>query len=265
MAESNKANVIVIGNEKGGSGKSTTAMHLIVALLRLGHSVGSIDVDTRQATLTRYIHNRTMFADGRGLSLPMPDHRTIDGEGDSGGEVLEERLGGVVNDLKSSHDVVVIDTPGTHNLLTRISHSFADTLITPLNDSLVDMDVLARVEGQGMQIVGPSHYAEVVWEQKKRRALRDGGSIDWIVLRNRLSSLDAHNRRLVGRLLEDLSTRIGFRMVVGFSERVVFRELFPRGLTMMDLRDVSEDYQLTPSHIAARQEVRSLVEAIRLP
>jgi chromosome partitioning protein len=54
--------VIVVGNEKGGSGKSTAAMHLIVALAKLDFKLGSIDLDARQSSLSRYIANRREHA-----------------------------------------------------------------------------------------------------------------------------------------------------------------------------------------------------------
>ena len=160
-------------------------------------------------------------------------------------------------------DFIVIDTPGSDTGLSRIGHSHADTLVTPLNDSFLDLDLLARLDREGQKILGPSVYAEAVWEQRKRRALAGGGAaIDWIVMRNRLSSLDARNKRDIGRLLEQLSRRIGFRLAPGFSERVVFRELFPRGLTLLDLNLGAGGPALKMSHVAARQEVRALLEVI---
>ncbi len=271
MTAGKGAHVIVVGNEKGGTGKSTTSMHLIVALLKLGRSVASIDLDLRQGTLTRYMDNRRAYAAAPGRRLPMPAHAVIQARTDqastdtpSGAARAEEdRLSSLIEQLAPLHDVIVIDTPGNDAGLTRLGHSYADTLITPLNDSFMDLDVLARVDGDSMEIVGPSHYAEMVWKQKMKRAMRDNGFIDWIVMRNRLSSLDARNKRRMERILGELSVRLGFRIVPGFGERVVFRELFLRGLTMMDLRDVAGDDALTLSQIAARQEVRNLVEGIR--
>ncbi len=271
MTAGKGAHVIVVGNEKGGTGKSTTSMHLIVALLKLGRSVASIDLDLRQGTLTRYMDNRRAYAAAPGPRLPMPAHAVIQARTDqastdtpSGAARAEEdRLSSLIEQLAPLHDVIVIDTPSNDAGLTRLGHSYADTLITPLNDSFMDLDVLARVDGDSMEIVGPSHYAEMVWEQKMKRAMRDNGFIDWIVMRNRLSSLDARNKRRMARILRELSVRLGFRIVPGFGERVVFRELFLRGLTMMDLRDVAGDDALTLSQIAARQEVRNLVEGIR--
>ena len=262
------AHTIVIGNEKGGSGKSTTAMHLIIGLLGRGHSVASIDVDIRQGTLSRYLANRQTFIKAAiktgDSKIEMPSHYTFKPQdGPGGGEdddAAKAKLlieGAIVN-----HDVVVIDTPGSANRLSKLAHSYADTLITPINDSFVDLDVLAHVDGRRMAVMGPGHYAEMVWEQKKVKAARDGGSIDWLVMRNRLSSLDAHNKRKMDAVLNDLSQRIGVRIVAGFGERVIFRELFLAGLTIMDLKDVVGPRALGPSHLAARQEINDLMDAI---
>lgn len=263
-----RPHVIVLGNEKGGSGKSTTAMHVIVALLRDGHSVASLDLDARQGTLSRYIENRHAFARESGVPLPMPEHRRLHRSASDSIIAAREdegaRLSAALAEM-GSYDFIVTDTPGSDNSLSRLGHARADTLITPLNDSFLDLDLLARLDGEGKRILGPSLYSEMAWEQKKRRALADGGSIDWIVMRNRLSSLDARNKQNIGRLLEQLSRRIGFRLAPGFTERVVFRELFPRGLTLLDLRHVDGGVPLNMSQVAARQEVRALLQAIGLP
>ena len=258
-----KAHVIVVGNEKGGSGKSTTAMHVAVCLLAQGNRVATIDLDARQGTFSRYINNRKKYALSAKSEVLMPEHYAVqpasDGESSDEGKVKLRLLieGAIIN-----HDVVIIDTPGSDSPLSRLAHSYADTLITPLNDSLVDFDVLAHVDGQKMEIMGPSHYSEMVWEQKKEKAERDQGTVDWIVLRNRVSSLDNHNAREVSRLVSDLSKWIGFRIVLGFSERVIFRELFLLGLTILDLKDASGVKALSPSHLAARDEVMTIVNAI---
>ena len=88
--------------------------------------------------------------------------------------------------------------------------------------------------------------------------------IDWVVLRNRMATVNAKNRHKVGRALGELSKRIGFRIVPGFSERVVFRELFLSGLTLLDLREADRN-MMSLSNIAARQEVRELLRALKLP
>ena len=263
------AHVVVLGNEKGGSGKSTTAMHLIVATLREGRSVASVDLDARQGTLTRYLANRRDFARAEGLALPMPAHYAVDRCNNLplGAPLLPEerdRLKLLLDGATIAHDLLVIDTPGNDSELSRFGHSFADTLITPINDSLVDFDVLAHVDPRTMTVKAPSHYSEMVWRAKQERAERGGGSIDWIVMRNRLSHLDARNKREIERLMRDFGTRLGCRIAQGLAERVIYRELFLHGLTMMDLSDVKKG-AMSMSHVAARQEVRALVEAIRLP
>ncbi len=269
------AHMVVVGNEKGGSGKSTTAMHLIVGLMQMGFSVASVDVDFSQETLTRYLANRRAFVKAAGSDVKSPEHFTVGppeglsederDDANSGDGAKAERLrllleGGIIN-----HDIVVVDTPGSAGPLSALAHSYADTLITPINDSFLDLDVLAHVDGARMAVMGPSHYAEMVWKQKQVRAQRDGGSIDWIVMRNRLSSLDAHNKRRMDDVLQDLSQRIGVRIVPGFGERVIFRELFLAGLTIMDLKDAIGPQALGPSHLAARREVEALIGAIDLP
>jgi chromosome partitioning protein len=149
--------------------------------------------------------------------------------------------------------------------LSSLAHSYADTLITPINDSFVDFDVLAHVDGARMTVMAPGPYAEMVWKQKKVRAERDGGSINWLIMRNRLSSLDAHNKRKMDKVLGDFAERFGVRVVPGLGERVIYRELFLAGLTITDLKDAVGLQALSPSHRAARQEVLDLIGAINLP
>ncbi len=259
------ATVIVFGNEKGGTGKSTTAMHVIVGLLREGYQVGSIDLDTRQGTLTRYIENRLIFAARQAPHLPQPLHCTVERckFHDLDAVEVEERarLAGAMAAL-SDCDFIVLDTPGSDDHLSREGLCNADILITPLNDSFVDLDMLGQIDMRTNKMVAPSQYSEMVWQQNKRR-LQDGdGSIDWIVMRNRLDTLDSRNNRNMDLALSDLSRRLGMRLVAGFSERVIFRELFLKGLTLHDLRHQGINVTLTMSHVAALQEVRDLLRAI---
>lgn len=271
MKASKKTHTIVIANEKGGSGKSTTAMHLIVALLRLGHRVASIDLDVRQRSLTRYVENRRAHGSATGADLPMPEHVTFAPQSGPGERRLRDEFSTCFKRLSTLYDVIVIDTPGSSTLLTRVAHGLADTLITPINDSFVDLDVLARVEGwsdiesRSLRVAGPTHYSEMVWEAKKQRATGGKRPVDWIVMRNRLSSLDARNKRRMELVLGELARRFDFRLVAGFGERVIYRELFLTGLTMIDLGEAEGGDPLTLSNVAARQEVRALVEALNLP
>ncbi len=246
-------------------------MHLVVALLQDGYEVGSIDCDARQGSFTRYVENRK--ASAAGMLLPLPQSRHVPVQRSAADSAVEagadeaQRLGAAMEQLKDC-DFIVIDTPGSDTSLSRLAHTFADTLITPLNDSFLDLDLLGRIDHDGAKILKPSVYSEMVWEQRKQRAIRRGPPIDWIVMRNRLSSLDAKNKRDIGKLLESLAKRLGFRLAPGFTERVIFRELFPRGLTLLDLnrKDHKIDLGVTwrMSHVAARQEVRDLVAALAL-
>ena len=262
------AHIIVVGNEKGGSGKSTTCMHMATALVRMGHRVGAMDLDLRQRSFGRYIENRLAYLQRIGVALPSPSYRDLP-EADPaalqpGENPFDHRLSHAVDALSQSSDFILIDCPGSHTRLAQMAHSLADTLITPLNDSFVDFDLLARVDAETGAVKGPSIYSEMVWGARQLRAQAGLKPIDWIVLRNRLGVQQMHNKKKVGAALEDLSRRIGFRVVPGFSERVIFREMFPRGLTVLDLKDTGVD-QLSMSNIAARQEVRDLLTQLRLP
>ncbi len=252
------AHLIVIGNEKGGSGKSTTAMHLATALARVGHRVGAIDLDVRQRSFGRYLENRQAQMARSGLTLPSPLTAILPEGPDD-----EARLGAAMDQLAGC-DHVVIDCPGSHTPLSQMAHALADTLVTPMNDSFVDFDLLARFDPHSGKVLGPSVYAEMVWQARQARAAAGMRPLDWLVLRNRMGSQAMRNKRRVGDALASLSKRIGFRVVPGFSERVIFRELFPRGLTLMDLRDLGTE-SLSLSNIAARQEVRDLLVALKLP
>ena len=264
------AHVIVLGNEKGGSGKSTTAMHIAVALLKAGQRVATIDLDSRQKTFTRYVENRRDSARRSGSRLEVPDHFCIaraDGIRVDENEAAE--FGGfaaAINEAEHTHDFVVVDTPGNDTYLMRLAHSMADTLVTPLNDSFLDFDVLGSVDPATFEITGVSHYAKMVRHARRQRRIVDGGLTDWIVVRNRLALLGSRNKKLVGECLGRLGLRLGFRATEGFSERVVFREFFPHGLTALDILDEATlGSRPNLSHLTARQEVRALIEALKLP
>ncbi len=258
--------VIVLGNEKGGTGKSTVAVHIIASLLHAGHNVGSIDVDARQGTLTRYLENRDKYIKDNKVKLLTPSHNPVylseNKSVDEANKEEESSFSEAMEKLKGC-DYVVVDTPGGNTYLSRFAHSFADTLITPLNDSFIDLDLLAHIENGTLNVNRLSIYAENVWEFKKNKALRNRGNMNWIVLRNRLSQLNAKNKEYMEEVLGKLEKRIGFKHVPGFSERVIFRELFMQGLTLLDLTEVGEK-KLNLSHVAARQELRTLITALGL-
>jgi chromosome partitioning protein len=265
------AHVIVVGNQKGGAGKSTVAMHLIVALMRMGRRTGAIDLDVRQRSLTRYIENRARWIAARGAKLPAPQifelcesrERTLDAA-----EAEDEAsFRAALKRLAETCDFIVIDSPGGDSYLARLAHACADTLVTPLNDSFVDFDLLGDIAPDCADVVRPSIYSEMVWESRKRKAQTLRTPIDWVVLRNRTatSRIEAKNKQRVGDALKTLSNRIGFRMAPGLSERVIYRELFPQGLTMLDLDAPGAEGEMKMGHLAARQELRDLFITLKLP
>jgi chromosome partitioning protein len=270
QARRRSAHVVVLGNEKGGSGKSTVAMHVAVALMKAGQKVATVDLDSRQQSFTHYIENRHAWAKRAGLALEIPTHHHIprtEGPQVVDNEVAEfSAFAKALEALERGHDFVVIDTPGTDSYLMRLAHSMADTLITPLNDSFVDFDVLGTVDPATFAVTGTSHFAEMVREARRQRRVVDHATTDWIVVRNRLSMLGSRNKRLVGEGLQELSKRLGFRCIDGFAERVIFREFYPRGLTALDdLDEQTLGTRPNMSHVTARQEVDALLAALRLP
>ena len=153
------AHVIVLGNEKGGSGKSTTAMHIAVALLKAGQRVATIDLDSRQKTFTHYIENRRDCAQRTGIDARSSGsllHRARARASASTRTRPRSSAGfaAAINAVEHSHDFVVIDTPGNDTYLMRLAHSMADTLVTPLNDSFLDFDVLGTVDAATFEVTG---------------------------------------------------------------------------------------------------------------
>jgi len=261
---------VVLGNEKGGSGKSTVAMHIAVALLKAGQRVATIDLDSRQKSFTHYVENRRAWAKHAGLNLELPSHYCIsrtDGALVSENEAAEfGEFASAIDAIEHTHDFIVIDTPGHDSYLMRLAHSMADTLITPLNDSFVDFDVLATVDPVTFTVTSTSHFSDMVREARRQRRVVDHATIDWVVVRNRLSMLGSRNKRLVGEGIRQLSQRLNFRCVEGLAERVIFREFYPRGLTALDtLDEVTLGTRPNLSHVTARQEVDALVRSLKLP
>ncbi len=270
QGQSASAHVVVLGNEKGGSGKSTTALHIAVALMKAGQRVATIDLDCRQQSFTRYINNRRAWASRTGLDLEIPVHycvrlgQTMQIADNESAEF--QQFEAAVRAVELAFDFIVIDTPGTDSYLMRLAHSMADTLVTPINDSFLDFDVLGTVDPETYSVTGESHYAEMVRDTRRKRRQVDGATTDWIVVRNRLSMLGSRNKQLVADGLKELSLRLGFRSIDGFAERVVYREFFPRGLTALDnLNEATLGTRPNMGHVTAREEVTSLLRQLKLP
>ncbi|MDB5612547.1 MAG: hypothetical protein JWQ22_200 [Devosia sp.] len=264
------AHILAVGNEKGGSGKSTTALHLAVYLLHQGYRVATIDVDSRQQTLTRYVRNRRNTVETSGFSVPMPKHVHLPTAwGDSIRENQRAELDiftKAIEGLRSEVDFIVIDTPGFDGNLARLAHGFADTLVTPVNDSMIDLDVLARVDPVSGEPIETSPYSRNVQKARAERLASTGKGIDWVLVRNRISNLGSRNASQVQNTIERVAARLGCRVADGIAERVIFRSLFPIGMTVFD--PLNADLlggAPSMSHVNARQEYRSLVAALNLP
>lgn len=256
---SNGPHRIVFANEKGGTGKSTTAVHVAVALASQGARVAAIDLDSRQRTLHRYLENRAETMRRRQITLPSAQFMVYPG-------TSIEELDALVEEMGRGADFIVFDTPGRDDPLARHVATRADTLVTPLNDSFVDFDLIGQVDSETFKVRRLSFYAELIWEARKKRAMatiRDARrEMDWVVVRNRTGYTDARNQRRIDQALVELSRRVGFRIASGLSERVVYRELFPSGLTLLDKGHLGD---LGTSHLVARQELRALVAGLNLP
>lgn len=250
---------IVFANEKGGTGKSTTAVHVAVALAYQGARVGAIDLDPRQRTLYRYFENRLETEKRREIELPGAAVGVFGGP-------TTEALDEMIAEISDGLDFLIFDTPGRDDRYARHVATGADTLVTPLNDSFVDFDLIGQVDPETFKVRKLSFYAELIWEARKKRGLATVNEgkreMDWIVLRNRVQHIEARNMRRIDEALAELSRRVGFRVTPGLSERVIYRELFPSGLTLLDKGHLGD---LGTSHLVARQELRALVKGLNLP
>lgn len=246
---------IVFANEKGGTGKSTTAVHVAVALAYQGHKVALVDLDPRQRTSYRYLENRDATMKRMNIEIPQPAYDVFEDDNIPRLEQLIERM---------SHgaDFLLYDTPGRDDKFARFVATRANTLVTPINDSFVDFDLIGQVDPETYKVRKLSFYAELIWDARKARAKADGATIDWVLLRNRTQYVEAHNMKRIVAALAELSQRVGFRIIPGLSERVIYRELFPSGLTMLDKKHLG---RLATSHLAARQELRELIKHLALP
>src|SRR5947199_7693105 len=246
---------IVFANEKGGTGKSTTAVHTAIALAASGHRVAALDLDARQRTMTRYLENRDATMRRLEKELPRAAYEVLEDHSEGG-------LAAAVERLSAQADAIVVDTPGRDDEVARLAILKADTLVTPMNDSFVDLDLIGQVHPENYKITKPSFYAELIWNSRTQRAKQSGKSVDWVVLRNRLQHIESHNLRRVGAAMDELARRVGFRVIPGLGERVIYREPLPKGLTLLDLPQLGE---VGIAHITARQELREMIAGLGIP
>jgi chromosome partitioning protein len=263
-----RASVIVVGNEKGGAGKSTVAIHTATALMHAGASVGVLDLDLRQQSFSHFFASRRAWLGANDAVAPMPLEHALSADGAALAKASDEetlaRFAEAFEDLSERADFLVIDTPGSDTAISRAAHGRADLIVTPMNDSFVDFDMLGVVDPVTLELKRHSLYSETVWNSRKARAATDRKTIDWVVLRNRLAATEARNRKRLDERVQALSRKVGFRVGPGLRDRVIYRELFPFGLTVADLSPTIRPVAMSLQHVAARQELRALMAALGL-
>jgi chromosome partitioning protein len=261
-----RARVVVVGNEKGGAGKSTLAALIAISMLYRGQRVSVIDLDLRQQSLSRLLANRRRWLPAAGVEAPSPlEYKLVENPARIADDqptalrLFEEAMTMAMGDS----DLIVIDTPGGDTAVSRAAHLQADLIVTPMNDSFVDFDVIGNVDPVTMRLIRPSHYAETILNARDLRA-RNNRRLDWVVLRNRLAGADTNNRERVGTALANLAEEVGFRIGPPLRERVAYREMFPFGLTLADVSPRLRPDKMGAPKLAARQEVNALLEALGL-
>ncbi|OYX65827.1 MAG: ATPase [Sphingomonadales bacterium 32-64-17] len=260
--------VIVVGNEKGGAGKSTLAIHIVCGLLHAGRRVAILDLDLRQRSMSHFFSHRAAWTAANGVTLPMPIEPDLgDGKALARADETEQlsRFEAAFAEAQSA-EVILIDTPGGDTALSRVAHARADQIVTPMNDSFVDFDMLGTVDPVTLDLLKPSTYSESVWEARKHRAISEGrhAAIDWVIITNRMAVAEARNRRRLEEKMQKLAKRVGFRVGPGLRDRVIYRELFPFGLTVADLSNEVRPVAVSLAHVAARQEMRNLMQSLGL-
>lgn len=260
---SSSTHIIVIGNEKGGTGKSTIAMHLAVKLMMERYKIAVIDLDGRQGSLSKYVENRRNFCETHKIVLPIPllyrfepveDYTQIPSD--------LQNLDDTIKELSSKVDAIIIDTPGHKNYLFEAAHQYADTLITPITDSLIDLNSIAEIDVSNGQLKNSGSYAEFIWNIKKQLASHGKPYLNWIITGNKTSATRSRNKNFIFEVLNKLGKLYGFRFCEGFKDRVIYRELFLDGITVLDMQQEALKRKMSISHLAAKLEIKNLAEFI---
>lgn len=250
-----KGHIIVFANEKGGVGKSTSAFHTCIALCNAGERVAALDVDLRQLTLQRALWARTESEREFGVTLPGPEQIMLAQQNEN---ELEEKL----RMARIHHSFIIIDVGGHDSPIARRAIFMADTIVTPVNDSFIDLDMLGRVNPRTGAFMSLGNFARLVEHLKEPGLSLRTKPLDWVVMQNRSRSLGTKNERKVLDALQKIAPEAGFRLVPGLRERVTYRELFPMGLTLFDLEAIPEMGRPKP---AARDEILAMLRALNLP
>ncbi len=250
-----KAHLIVFANEKGGVGKSTTAFHTCIALCNAGETVAALDLDLRQRTMGRAMDMREETARDYGVELPGPKHLVLN-------QATEAGLEAEIRMAQIDCSFVIIDVGGHDSPIARRAIFMADTIVTPVNDSFIDLDMLGHIDVKTGKLKTLGPFARLVEHLKEPSLVKRQRALDWVVMQNRSRSLGTKNERKFLDALQEIAPAAGFRLIPGLRERVVYRELFPLGLTLFDLNSIPKLGRAPP---AAMQELATMLEALQLP
>lgn len=258
------ARVVVVANEKGGAGKSTIAALIATTMLYRGQKVAVFDLDLRQQSLSTFFANRRTWTPTSGIAAPMPQEYKLAPDADELAADPERAMALLKQGLPMamrSHDLVILDTPGADTPLNRYAHLQADLVVTPMNDSFIDFDLLGKVDPKTLTLLRPSIYSRIVTEARTARSAR-GLDLDWVVLRNRVGVAEGRNHRQIGINLKALAEQIGFRLGPSLRERVTYREIFPYGLTLADLSANLKPADIASPRTPVREEVADLIAGL---
>ena len=250
-----KSHIIVFANEKGGVGKSTAAFHTCIALCNAGHKVAALDIDLRQLTLDRALNARMESAREYGVDLPGPRQILL-------AQSTEAELEGKIRMAQIECPFIIIDVGGHDSPIARRAIFLADTIVTPVNDSFIDLDMLGRIDPRTGELKTLGAFARLVAHLKEPGLALRARPLDWVVMQNRGRSLDTKNERKVIKALEAIAPVAGFRLIPGLRERVIYRELFPLGLTLFDVYRIPS---LGLPQLAAKAEIADMLAALELP
>jgi chromosome partitioning protein len=249
-----KSHIIVFANEKGGVGKSTTAFHICVALCNAGHKVAALDIDLRQLTLDRALNARMDSAREYGVDLLGPRQILL-------AQSTEAELETKIRMAQIECAFIIIDVGGHDSAIARRAIFMADTIVTPVNDSFIDLDMLGRIDPRTGELKTLGAFARLVEHLKEPGLALRARPLDWVVMQNRARGMTTKNERKFIDALNAIAPVAGFRLIPGLRERVVYRELFPIGLTLFDLGMIPNLGRAQP---AAQKEIAQMIDALNL-
>lgn len=242
------APIILFANEKGGVGKTTLVFNTAIDLCNRGYRVLAIDLDFRQRSLARAIENRMASNRCLGLDLPVPKVCVL--QQPSGPMLVQE-----LNRLGSDRDVILIDAPGHDSPVARRAMALAQTIVTPINPSFFDLDVLGHFDPVSLKFRKPGPFAQAILDIRAEQMRRNLLPARWIIAKNRIRGAERSHNKRIEPMLAQLSDQLGLTIAEGLTERVAYRSLLQYGFTISDIKRVPQ---------LAHMQIRNVKEISRL-